>query len=178
MYLKKRILVCVDANLTCEEHMVTKVKKANQIVGLIRRSFTYLDEKSFVKLYTALVRPHLKYAQCVWSPHLKKHQDTPRVQERATKLVDHMNDIDYSERHKILNLPTLSFQRFRGDMIEMYKHFRNYDRTIISKSLQPKDRESRRHKYQLHERAAKDRSRGVQHNSFYHLAAREWTQRR
>ena len=112
----------VDADLIFKEHMAMK---ANQIVGLIRRSFTYLDEKSFVKLYTALVRPHLKYAQCVWSPHLKKHQDTPRVQERATKLVDHMNDIDYSERHKILNLPTLSFQRFRGDMIEMYKHFRN-----------------------------------------------------
>ena len=65
----------VDADMNFEEHMASKVKKANQIVGLIRRSFTYLDGKSFVKLYTALVRPHLEYAQCVWSPHLKKHQD-------------------------------------------------------------------------------------------------------
>ena len=165
----------VDADLTFQEHMATKVQKANQITGLIRRSFTYLDKKSFVKLYTALVRPHLEYAQCVWSPHLKKYQDMlEKVQERATKLVDHMNGIEYSERLKILNLPTLSFRRFRGDMIEMYKHFHKYDRSIISESFQPKDRGSRKHKFQLHERVAKDGSRGVQHNSFYHRVAREW----
>ena len=124
VFEEKDLGVLVDSDLNFEEHMASKIKKANQIVGLIRRSFTYLDAKSFVKLYTALVRPHLEYAQCVWSPRLKKHQNMlERVQERATKLVDHMNGIDYSERLKILNLPTLSFRRFRGDMIEMYKHF-------------------------------------------------------
>ena len=119
--------------------MASKIKKANQIVGLIRRSFSYLDGRSFVKLYTALVRPHLEYAQCVWSPNLKRHQDNlERVQERATKLVDHMNGIEYKEWLKALNLSTLSFRRFRGDMIEMYKHFNKYDRSIICESFQPK----------------------------------------
>ena len=84
-------------------------------MGLIRRSFAYLDETFFVKLYTALVRPHLEYAQSVWSPHLKRFTDLiENVQIRATKLVDHLGNLEYSERLKRLNLPTLAFRRLRG----------------------------------------------------------------
>ena len=47
---EKDLGVLIDEDLSFEEHISTKVRKANQIMGLIRRSFTYLDEKSFVKL--------------------------------------------------------------------------------------------------------------------------------
>ena len=112
VFEEKDLGVYVDADLSFEEHIATKVKKANQIMRLIRRSFTYLDKESFTKLYTALVRPHLEYAQSVWSPHLKKYQDLmEKVQMRATKLVDHMGALDYSERLRALNLPTLAFRQ-------------------------------------------------------------------
>ena len=177
VFIEKDLGVHFDSELIFEEHIAEKVKKANQIVGLIRRSFSHLDGESFVRLYTALVRPHLEYAQCVWSPHLKKHQEKlKKVQERATKLVDNMHGIEYSERLKSLKLPTLCFRRFRGDMIEMYKHFNKYDRTIISESFQPKNRPSRQHKFQVHEKKSKDGERGVQHNSFYHRAVRQWNE--
>ena len=175
VFEEKDLGVHVDAELSFEEHISAKVKKANQIMGLIRRSFAYLDKKSFVKLFTALVRPHLEYAQSVWSPHLQKHQDMiENVQIRATKLVDHLGGLDYSERLKRLNLPTLAFRRLRGDMLEVYKHFAKYDREIVSKSFQPKERVNRKHRFQLHERMAKDGVRGVQHNSFYYRTARHW----
>jgi hypothetical protein len=35
---------------------------------LIRRTYTYLDEQSFKYLFQALVRPHIEYAEAVWSP--------------------------------------------------------------------------------------------------------------
>ena len=55
-------------------------------MGLIRRSFSYLDCEMFKKRYTTLVRPHLEYAQPVWSPHLRKHiKQLENVQIRATK---------------------------------------------------------------------------------------------
>ena len=75
VFEEKDLGVYIDFDLNFEEHMASKIKKANQFVGLIRRSFSYLDGRSFVKLYTALARPHLEYAQCVWSPNLKRHQD-------------------------------------------------------------------------------------------------------
>ena len=57
-------------------------------MGLIRRSFNYLDCEMFKKLYVAFVRPHLEYSQVVWAPNLKKYKTMiENVQRRATKLV-------------------------------------------------------------------------------------------
>jgi hypothetical protein len=40
---------------------------------------------------------------------------------RAIKLIKGFKDKEYSDRLKILKLPTLKFRRTRGDMIEVYK---------------------------------------------------------
>ena len=65
--------VTIDHELKFEDHISKKVSKANSIVGLIRRSFTHLDGKLFKQLYTTFLRPHLEYAQAVWSPSSRKH---------------------------------------------------------------------------------------------------------
>ena len=70
---EKDIGIYVDQHLTFDTHIETKVNKANSIMGIIRRSFTYLDEEIFRLLFKALVRPHLEYVQLVWCPYLKKH---------------------------------------------------------------------------------------------------------
>jgi len=62
------------------------VLKANRQLGLIKRSFTYLDEKTLVLLYTYLliVRPLLEYANVTWPLSFKKDIDKlERVQRRA-----------------------------------------------------------------------------------------------
>ena len=43
--------VFVDNQLKFENHMQEKVKKANNIMGLIRRTFVHLDEGTFSKLF-------------------------------------------------------------------------------------------------------------------------------
>ena len=70
---EKDIGVYVDEDLTFETHIETEVNTANSIMGIIRRSFTCIDEEMFTLLFKALVRPHLYYAQAIWSPYLKKH---------------------------------------------------------------------------------------------------------
>ena len=65
---EKDLGVIFDSNMSFEEHISAKIKKANSIAGLIRRSFTFLKCKSFKKTYTAFPLPHLEYAQSVWSP--------------------------------------------------------------------------------------------------------------
>ena len=59
-------LIC-DSDLNFTSHFNNRIRKANQRVGLIRRSFMYLDEKSFVMLYKTLVRPILEYCSSVCS---------------------------------------------------------------------------------------------------------------
>ena len=175
VFSEKDLRVIIDSELLFEEHISNKVRVANAIVGLIRRSFTHLDCKSCTKIYTAFVRPHLEYAQSVWAPHFRKHINMlENVQIRASKLVDGLGNVDYPERLKRLNLPTLAYRRLRGDMIEIYKHFHTYDKDIISKSFQPRERSTRKHDFQILNRKPKDGIRGIQSNSFYYRSPNIW----
>ena len=85
-----------------------------------------------------MVRPRLEYM--VWVPHLTKYVNmVDKVQIRVTKLGDGFSNVEYSDRLRRPNLPTL--------MIELYKHFHAYDEETLSKS--PRDRLSRKHAFQL-----------------------------
>ena len=66
----------VDDKVNFDKHIQQQVNKANSILGLIRRTYTFLDETSFRYLFQALVRPHLEYAEAVWFPFTKKDIDT------------------------------------------------------------------------------------------------------
>ena len=85
---EKDIGVIIDCDLSFDKHIAEKVNKATRIVNIIRRSFMYLDEESFLNLYKALVRPHLEYANQIWAPKLQRQIDSiENVQKRATKLL-------------------------------------------------------------------------------------------
>ena len=174
---EKDLGVTIDSHLTFEEHINLKIKSASTMAGLIRRTFSFLDGKMFVKLFTALARPHLEYSQAVWAPHLVKHRDLiERVQRRATKQIDGLKNLSYEERLKEIGLPTLAYRRKRGDMIEVFKHFETYDRSTLSTGFQPRNKICRRHDRQLEWNIALDGIRGCQRNSFYYRIAKHWNE--
>ena len=109
-------MVVIDSSLKFEIHVAEKIKKANRMTGLIKRNFNYLDKNTFLTLYKALVRPHLEYAQCIWSPSIS----TENVQRRATKIIKNIKQLTYEERLRYIDLSTLVYRRSHGDMIEMY----------------------------------------------------------
>ena len=172
---EKDLGITIDEELKFEDHITRKIQIANGIVGQIRRSFSYLSTETFRRLYVAFVRPHLEYCQAVWSPHLMRYINAlENVQIRATKLVDGLANLDYSERLRKINIPTLVHRRRRGDMIEMFKHFKSYDKSTLSPTFKPKNRPSRQHKLQVHQPHSNDGLRGLQSNSFYHRAPPIW----
>jgi hypothetical protein len=119
---KKDLGIIVVDRLTFGEEIANRAKKGRQIAAIIRRTFTYLDEEMFGRLFKALVRPHLEYAAAVWAPHLKKDiRELEDVQRRASKQIPTLKGMDYPGRLKRLKLPTLQHRRRRGDQIEIYK---------------------------------------------------------
>ena len=118
---EKDLGVTFDPSLKFNKHINTVVNKANGTLGLIRRNFKFIDKDIFLKLYKALVRPHLEYGQTIWYPYLKKQSTAlENVQRRATKLVTSIANLPYSKRLKILKLPSLKYRRIRGDLITVY----------------------------------------------------------
>ena len=92
------------------------------MMGLIRRSFVYLETENFTRLYKEIVKPHLEYTNSVWMPRRNKDIITlENVQRRTTKLVPGLQDLNYPDRLKILNLPNVVYRCLRGNMIEMFK---------------------------------------------------------
>ena len=58
----------------------------------------------------------------MWSPY--RHIDIvklEKVQKRATKMIPQLSKFSYEDRLRHLNLPTLEYRRFRGDMIQVFK---------------------------------------------------------
>ena len=125
--------VCIDTELNFDEHRKTQVGKANRMVGAMRRSFKFLDNYTFVKLYKSIVRCHMETAIPVWFPYLVKDIEMMEsVQRRATKMIPSTKGMEYDERLRLLKLPTLRYRRHRGDLIEMYKMIHGmYDKDVL-----------------------------------------------
>jgi len=92
------------------------------MLGITKRNFARISRKCFIILYKSLVRSHLEYANSVWYPKWKTDVDKlERIQKRATKLIPELSRKSYSDRLKVLNLPTFKYRRCRRDMIELFK---------------------------------------------------------
>ncbi|RUS69732.1 hypothetical protein EGW08_022508 [Elysia chlorotica] len=64
-----------------------------------RRSYQFLDSESMRLLFTALVRPHLEFANVAWSPRFQKDKNLIEgVLRRAPKLVPRLTNLPYGDR--------------------------------------------------------------------------------
>ena len=148
---EKDLGIIFDTELSFEEHINTKVKKANSLVGMIRRAFVYLDKDMFKQLFTSIIRPHVEYGAPVWNPYSKKLSTLiENVQRRASKQIPGLSHLSYEERLRTMKLPTLQYRRYRGDMIELYKMTHDlYDKNAIRKFLNFRSSHSRGHQFNL-----------------------------
>ena len=83
-----------------------------------------------------------------------------------------MKDLSYSERLKKLKLPTLTYRRHRGDIIEVYKILTGKYDPEVSDLFELRKSENRRgHTLKIY----KERSRlEIRRNSFKHRVVELW----
>ena len=168
---EKDLGVTFDQELKFTEHISLKVKKANQTVGMIRKTFTCMDPEIFTPLYKSLVRPHLEYASVIWSPAFKKDIiAVENVQRRATKMVTGLKDKSYEERLKILGLPTLYYRRDRADMLQLFKIMHEYDNVSLE-NINKANNICRGHKFKLNKSHTKGR---LGQNRFTNRVINNW----
>ena len=135
---EKDLGVIIDEKLKFHIHAASASKKANQMLGVIKRAYTSRDSSTICPLYKALVRPHLEYGNTIWGPFYREDiKIIESVQRRATKLITGFNNKPYEDRLRLLELPSLVYRRKRGDMIWMYKIMNGLVRVDVSKLFIP-----------------------------------------
>ena len=119
-----------------------------------------------------MVRPHLEYANSVWAPYNKgQSRVLERVQRRATRLVNDCKDLSYVDRLRFLDLYSLKYRRYRGDLIQCYKIINKVDDIDASTFYTFNDNVTRNADNKLFvKRCNKD----IKKYSFSHRSAKYW----
>jgi hypothetical protein len=150
---EKDLGITIDEKLKFQIHINNQTKKANQRLGMIKRSFTYMEKNMFTTLYKSIVRPHLEYGSKIWSVMYKREViQIENVQRRATKLVKHIQHLSYSDRTRYLGLPSLQYRRLRSDMVETFRIINNIDKVNSNKIFPKNKKTTRGHKHKIYKK--------------------------
>ena len=146
-------------NLNFHSHVQHVVSRASSSLGLLKRTINSRQASIFIKLYKALVRPHLDFGMCHTGPSYQ--QDVrliENVQRRATKCIKSLASTSYEDRLKYFKLPNLVYRRLRSDMMLTYK-LQNEKSAIFGSNLSASQQNTRGHSKKIPKSSSRSKTR-------------------
>ena len=121
--------VMISSDMKPTSQCEKAAKGANAALGMITRSFHYRSKDTLIPLYKTFVRPKMEFSVAAWAPWLQKDAEVlEKVQKRMLRMVSGVRGTTYEERLREVGLPTLEERRVRGDMIEVFKTMKGFNR--------------------------------------------------
>ena len=89
------------------------------MIGLIKRNFIHMDSRTFIMLYKALVRPHVEYANSIWSPYKKGDIEAIEKVQKSYKISDITQKVTIQRtfitiKYTYFEIQTITWRHDRG----------------------------------------------------------------
>ena len=124
----KYLGVNLTSNLCWSTHIDKSTKKANSVLGFIKRNIRTKNRDTKATAFKTLVRPHLEYCSSVWNPHTEKDKKKiEMVQRRAARYVlnDYNTTSSVSAMLEELGWETLESRRQKLQLTLFFKIVNN-----------------------------------------------------
>ena len=116
--------ITVSSDLSWRPHLVNLTKRGRNMAQWVLGVFSTRDPELMVTVYKSLVRSLMEYCSPLWSPQtVGDIQLLESVQRNFTAKISGMNDLDYWQRLKALDLMSLQRRRDRYAVITMHKTY-------------------------------------------------------
>ena len=138
----------LQSNLSWNRHIDQTVKKANIMLGFLRRNLRVSNESTKTSAYRSMVRPLLEYCSTVWSPYTQEHiQKIEMVQLRAARYVTNRYHITSSVTSMLdhLEWETLESRRTKNQLVMFFKFIHGLIDIPAERYLTPASTRTRSH---------------------------------
>lgn len=124
----KYLGVDFQANLSWKDHISRVSKKANNMLGFLRRNLKSANQATKTNAYVTMVRSNLEYCSSTWNPYQQDHiKQLEMVQRRAARftLNRYHNTSSVTSMLDHLGWESLESRRTKNQLTIMYKIVHN-----------------------------------------------------
>lgn len=135
-------------NLSWNNHIDRVTKKADSMLGFLKRNLRICNSDTKTAAYFALVRPSLEYCSAVWNPHTKLAvHKLEMVQRRAARYVmsNYTKTSSVTEMINQLNWESLESRRTKIQLTMFYKIMNDLVDIPSSEFITPASTKTRSH---------------------------------
>ena len=128
----KDLGVLTSEDVSFAEHIENVVQSSKIMSGLLLRNFDTRDPILMMKMFNAYIRSKIEYCSLIWSPWRKEDIDKLEIiQKNYTSKIRGLENMNYHERLKKLNLYSLERRRERFMIINAWEQIEGIRENVL-----------------------------------------------